>query len=107
MTYIIPQLSQREQQTILECMNAVLNGPFIPEWEFDTLLGVSRHAMNNIIANWPDVVIQDKNIAAAIIGAMNNLLGYPHGADDHWHEYISVSPETVKGTLEKLLALGL
>jgi len=34
--------------------------------------------------------------------SMNNLLGYPHGEEAAWREYISVEPDEVRTVLERV-----
>ena len=104
---LISHLSPEEQKTVSECLNAAADGPFFPDWEFETLFGVSRAVVKDTGLHWRNMAVPDEDAAAAIIGAMNNLLGYPHQQEDRWHEFITVTPEAVKETLDKLLSLGL
>lgn len=103
MSKIISNLSQLERQTIGECLRATTFGDFFPDWEFETLFGVSRNKVKKIAEQWPNVDWGDQYIRAIIINSLGQLLGYPHGQEQLWSEYITVSPEEVKKTLDKLL----
>lgn len=107
MNTIINALSERERKTIYECLCAAEQGDFFPAWEFETLFGITINQLSSVRERWPEVDIQQSDVGAAVVGAMNHLLGYPHGQDEHWDKFISVQPDVVKLTLEKLLALGL
>ena len=92
---------------IAECLCASEQEEFFPEWEFKTLFGISREQLIAIREEWPDVDISHQVVGSAVIGALNHLLGYPHPQDTQWNQYISVEPDAIKLTLDKLLALGL
>lgn len=101
------ELSERDRQIVGECLRAAEQEEFFPEWEFETLFGISRKQVSAVREKWPDVDFYHPDVGAAVIGAMNHLLGYPCGQDSRWNKYISVGPDTVKLTLDKLLSLGL
>ncbi|MFI6298984.1 hypothetical protein ACIBEJ_45865 [Nonomuraea sp. NPDC050790] len=95
----IESLSDRDLQTIEECLNAAVDDPFFPGWEFDTLLGFSRDELSVIAQAWPytDHPTEQNN---AVNHLLNMLLGYPHEHWSRWHEYSSATPEEI----EQLLA---
>jgi hypothetical protein len=101
------KLTERDQQTVSECLRAAEQEDFFPEWEFETLFGMSRNQLSVVRNQWPDVDFCNPDVGAAVIGALNHLLGYPHGQDARWTRYISVGPDAIKLTLDKLLSLGL
>lgn len=107
MSSIVDKLSERERQVVGECLRAAEQEAFFPECEFETLFGISREQLSAVREKWPDVDICHADVGAAIIGAMNHLLGYPRGQDAQWNKYISSPPAGIKLTLDKLLALGL
>lgn len=77
------------------CLRAAVEGPFFPDWEFSTLFGMERREVATVWSSWP----QTEDAAdqwRAVSGSMNNLLGYPHGRDDAWHEYIPASRDEVE-----------
>jgi hypothetical protein len=107
MNILVDELSERDRQTVGECLRAAEQEDFFPEWEFETLFGISRKEVSIVREKWPDVDISQVDVGAAVIGAMNHLLGYPHGQDLLWKKYISVGPDAIQLTLDKLLGLGL
>lgn len=107
MTIFADELSERDRQTVGECLLATEQGNFFPEWEFETLFGTPKKQLSAVREKWPDVNVGDPDLGAAVIGAMNHLLGCPHGQDAHWSKYITVGHVDVKRTLDKLLSLGI
>lgn len=81
-----------------ECLNAVVNGPFIPDWEFHTLFGLTRNEVNAVLQAWPMVEERDNTVRTVINNSLNNLLGYPIDNPEKWAEFISVS----KNQLEEI-----
>ena len=101
------KLSVRDWQLIAECLCAAEQEEFFPEWEFKILFGISREQLVVVRKEWMDMDSGHLELNAAVIGALNNLLGYPHGQDARWNQFISGGPEEIKLTLDKLLAFGL
>ena len=88
-------------------MKAATSGPFFPEWEFSTLFGVTRSEAQALADRFPDV---DENDDApdgcddswlVINNALANLLGYPHGQELLWSQYISAAPEEVRAIYDR------
>jgi hypothetical protein len=94
-------LDDRDKQIILECLMAVVEGPFFPDWEFDTLFGFTRDEIAQLVAIWPEADFNDEEVRRAIIVALVQLTGYPHGEEEAWPRYISVSPSAVETLLIK------
>lgn len=42
-----------------------------------------------------------------VIASMSNLLGYPHGYDEIWSDYISCPPHRVRDVIEEFKAVDL
>lgn len=104
---IISTLSDQERQTVFECLSAAEQEELFPDWEFETLFGMTRGQLTEVREKWPEVDTTQPDVGAAIVNSMNNLLGYPHAPDGHWGRYISVQPDAVQSTMDKLIALGL
>jgi hypothetical protein len=96
-------LDTQARATIKQCLNAAARGPFFPDWEFQTLFGVDRQTVLAVHDAWPRQTVDDEDFRSAIIGSLNNLLGYPHQRDDCWSDYITASPLEVKRILEVLV----
>jgi len=90
-----------------ECLRAVLEGSFFPEWEFETLFGIDRETVQTVYDAWPTQTIDADDFSCAVVGSLNNLIGYPTGQSEEWSKYISVSPERVREALNELTLLGL
>jgi len=98
----LSDLTDREQDIVLRCIEAAANGPFIPDCEFGILFGVTRQELCDIAARWPAVDdVGDRQVARAINDSMNNLLGYPHGEKEAWDEYIEVTRGVVRRVFRK------
>lgn len=74
-------LGVADRELILACLRAVVDGPFIPDWEFPTLFGIEREAVRALVAEWPTLNEADNTTYLAINNALVNLVGYPHGQD--------------------------
>lgn len=94
-------LSGDDVERIGECLRALAYGPFLDEWEFDTLVGASRTAVKGIADEWPNNIHSDFT-ARVVVSAVNNLLGYPHGRVAELSHWIRGGIDTVR-ELEALL----
>jgi hypothetical protein len=97
----LADLSPEERQIVFECLRATATGPFFPDWEFHTLFGIERGDVKAIVDAWPAVDEANENVSLAINNSMNNLLGYPHGRDREWLQYMSVPPKEVARIFKK------
>lgn len=88
---------------IRECLRAAVEGPFFPDWEFSILFGLEREKVRIIYEAWPEQTVDGASFKRAIINTLNNLLGYPHGEEQAWSEYISASPQEVCTILQQIL----
>ncbi|SUS05868.1 conserved hypothetical protein [uncultured Defluviicoccus sp.] len=76
-----------------EALAAAARGPFFPDWEFETLFGLTRDEVGEVagqISTWSAASPKHR---VAVGSAVNNLLGYPHGRDADWAAWLSVTPE--------------
>lgn len=71
-------LSESEYKLIKRALRFCAEGPLFPEWEFQTLFGLSRNEVLSLSEFNSQAVISPE-LALAISGAINNLLHYPHG----------------------------
>jgi hypothetical protein len=97
----LKDLNELEKAVIMECLKASVDGPFFPEWEFDTIFGLTREEVNEILEALPDVDDSMEDVQMAINNSLCNLLGYPHQQEQYWSDYISVPPEEVARILRK------
>lgn len=89
-----------QSQIIKECLNAVVNGPFVPEHDFHTIFGLYRNNVRDIFEKWPNVNMKDESVLLAINNSFNNLLGYPIEYREKWSVYLSLSPEQLEKEFE-------
>lgn len=80
----------QDNQIILDCLNAAAKGPFFPEWEFSSLMGMDKAAFTEIATQWPNVDMDAEIVRTAVSNALLNLSGYPIDAEEEWPNYISV-----------------
>lgn len=93
--------SEKEMHVIQECLQAAADGPFFPDWEFETLFGLTRAEVAEVAAAWPAVDQNAEAVRWAVVGALGHLTGYPHGEEEALRRYISVSPSEVADLLRR------
>jgi hypothetical protein len=96
-------LDEEELAIVGQCLRAAVEGPFFPDWEFQTLIGVSREEIQRLALSWPSRDADDAGTTNAVVGVLNNLIGYPHGEESAWASFIGVGPAAVSIILEKIL----
>ncbi|MFD9484148.1 hypothetical protein ACFWBX_09115 [Streptomyces sp. NPDC059991] len=96
----LERMTERDLQIIKECLDAAVNGPFFPDWEFHTLMGFTRDEIAAMKASWPTTSDPDEQ-DDAVNNVLNMLLGYPHGYDSRWHEYSAATPAQIARTLAR------
>ena len=94
------QLTAKEKRVVLECLRASVEGPFFPDWEFQTLFGLRRQDVAEIFSR-PKLDDADEQVSLVINNAMNNLLGYPHGQGSVWRQFLSVPENEVQRIFDK------
>ena len=95
------RLTVPELEVVRQCLAAAALGPFFPDWEFVTLFGVERKSVAATAEAWPDVDVSSSEVSLAVNNSFANLLGYPHGAEERWSDFISVTPIEVRRIFEK------
>src|SRR4051794_7748661 len=98
----ISDLTAEERSLVGQCLIAASSGPYFENWEFQTLFGIERSIVEEIATLWPDVDPTNENVELAVVGAMNHLLGYPHGHSVH--DAIGYEPSAIRSVLEKVTA---
>ena len=86
-------LSAEDTAIVGQALRAASDGPFFPDWEFHILFGLQRSEVRAIANEWPNPSARLDDVEVAVNNALNNLLGYPHGMDEVWQEWISVGPQ--------------
>jgi hypothetical protein len=84
----LKDLPLRERMLIKQCMDVVVAGEVIEHVELQTLCGLEAAYFTAVVDAWPLIDDALPDVFLAINGALNNLLGYPHGRDDIWESEI-------------------
>jgi hypothetical protein len=100
------ELTKRDKQIIGECLNALANGPFIPDWEFPIICSFEREEMAQLAAKYPHDE-DSEDMLYAIDDAMNNLTGYPHHQENELAKRVSAPLEEIKAVYRKWRRLKL
>jgi hypothetical protein len=87
----LTNLDANELTVVRECLLAAVESSWFPDWEFDTLFGLSREQVRAVLNTWPTVDESTEVVQIAINNSMNNVLGYPsQDKDREWSTLISV-----------------
>jgi hypothetical protein len=99
-------LTERDRAVIADALRATVDGPFFPDWEFHTLMGLERTQVRDVLAEWPNTR-SDKVAHLAINNALVNLMGYPHGRWDAWPQFSDSTQDELRALLERLGSRGI
>jgi hypothetical protein len=97
-------LSADDIRLIGACLQAVANGPFIPDWEFSTLMGLTRGECAAFAARWPNIDLADDEVRRAVMNSVNHLTGYPIDHEDQWDHYIPASRDEISTLRDRVSA---
>jgi hypothetical protein len=92
------RLSARDVELVRESLAAAVRGPFFPEWEFHTLIGLERAEVQRVLESWPDSQEPDDQ-DLAVSNVLVNLLAYPHDEWEAWRSFSSAGPGELEGVL--------
>lgn len=99
----LKHLTERETDTVFECLRCVASGEVIPnDWEFQTLFGLEFEEVRQIAAALPSIDESDSIVRLAINNTLLHIL--EARANHKWSSYISVSPSEVERVFSKWLA---
>ena len=103
-------ISQEDQDLIRLALQAAIDGPYFPDWEFHTLIALSRSDVVQILTEWPEATVttpweSDPALVQgiAVINVLNNLLGYPHGQWTELGTRLGTDEHEVRAVLERWL----
>jgi hypothetical protein len=82
-------LSQHERNLVGQCLRALADGPFIPDWEIHTLTGLTREEIREVARRWPRVDEAAERDRQAIHAALSIMTYGPIRNYDRWPHYIS------------------
>lgn len=81
-TQALQRLTPRQRDLIGLSLRAIIDGPYIEDWEFHAVMGVPREEAREVLASWPESASHGRTFVT-VNNALNNLLGYPH---NQWRE---------------------
>jgi hypothetical protein len=87
-------LSDAETDLIGQCLKAAVDGPFFPDWEFHSLVGLERSEVAEVSDEWPSTSDGARQ-RVAVGNVLNNLLGYPVDHEEQWSVFISYGRDEV------------
>lgn len=97
---VLSELNNSELDIARACIDGAVNGPFFEEWEFQTLMGITRGEMRKVLEGWPhNLTSRDADLA--VHNAATNLSGYPHGRDGDLGNY-GIDRTAIKRLLDRL-----
>ncbi len=96
------QLSAKDQQIILQCLNAILNGRFL-EGEFHTRVGVEQEELAQIVAIYPNVSDSDDNSneSLAINNCLNEVCYGINFSNTEWSCWFNVSKAEIEEVFQR------
>lgn len=98
----LTDLNAAELDVVKECLRAVLDGPFFPNWELHALFGLERAEVRKVLQSWPELNQAGDTVAIAINNSFNNLLGYPvPNEKELWPKFLSVKRSEVARMFDK------
>ena len=95
-------LDEEEQGIIRGCLVALLDGPFIDDWEFQTRLGFDRSSLRAILsARYLDYRSEDPEIQLTINNCMNEVVNGLNISPSQWERWLTVPRQDVQRTYLK------
>jgi len=98
--------SVTDVQVFKESLVAAARGPFFPDWEFHSLFGLERTEVESIADSFSSATRLTGDVALALNNALGNLLGYPHGQEASWSQWLSVTPSELEVVFSRWRASG-
>lgn len=89
-------LTDRERVVVRQALLAIADDKFIQDWEFYTVISVTREEMRAESGRFP------QSSAYAVVAALNNIGGYPHGEDEHLKRQYDITRDEALSVLQKL-----
>jgi hypothetical protein len=99
----VRQLATSEQETVRRAIRAVVEGPFIDDWEFRIRLGLHRGVAKSVLSSLPNIddSASDSDAFLVINNCLNEVVSGIPITDADWLEWFSESREEVKRVYEK------
>ncbi|MDU8926759.1 hypothetical protein RXV86_05110 [Alisedimentitalea sp. MJ-SS2] len=91
--------TDKDVESVRRCIQAIAEGPFLPDWEFATVMGFKRQELQDWLAL--DVFEIEGDAMKMAIAAMNNLSGYPHGKNEELEDMTNLARNEIRPLLVK------
>lgn len=98
-------LSPAEVETVRHALRASAEGGFFVDGEFETLFGVGREIVWKVYEVWPQRTVSPEEFSCAVLGSLNQLMGYPHGMDTELLQYVPEGRVAMQRALDRLKPL--
>lgn len=102
----LERLSKRESEVVGQILRAAAEGPFFPDWEFQTLFGLTRADVRKVAEGWPLPALSSELVELAVNNSFNWMLSYPHRKHDQWEDWISVDQIAANELFNRLRGKG-
>lgn len=102
----LAHLSTEDQDLLRRALVEAVDGPYFPDWELHTLMGVERDEVGAVADSWPDPptalgadALHTQELATN--NALVNLIGYPHCCDDRLREHLGVGRDGLRALFQR------
>ena len=102
------RLGDADKDVVRTCLVAIMEGPWIEDWEFQTRLGIDRDALRELLAAWPllDDTTESSPARLAINNCMNEVCHGVPIAVEEWPRRFKVWRDEVGATYRKWAKLA-
>jgi hypothetical protein len=104
----LEHLTRKERETVLRCIRAVVEGPFLSEGDFHPIIGLWRSEAAEVAAMWPEPDQSKEEVQLAINNSMNALLIWfgwqdedPDSASALLQQWTDATPEGIERLLDR------
>jgi crotonobetainyl-CoA:carnitine CoA-transferase CaiB-like acyl-CoA transferase len=104
LTVPIELLAPDDIALIAACLLASDEGPFFPDWEFQTLFGVERGELRRVRMRWPNVSLIEETVYVSVMNSIVHLLAYPHREEEALLRYVPEGRDRIRRLADKLNA---
>ncbi len=78
---MLSALDNREKEVVRRALAAAADGPYFPDWEFQTLFGIERVQVRETLAAFPALSTSNEAQFLSVNNSLLWLVSYPHGQD--------------------------
>jgi hypothetical protein len=104
----LEHLTKDECETVLRCIRAIVEGPFLSEGDFHPIIGLERSEAAAVASRWSAVDESEEDVQLAINNSMNALLIWfgwqdedPDSASAIFRQWTGATPQEIERLFEK------